>query len=95
MLSEELVDKEEEESDARVSEVDHLIPIMYAYAHAMAEGLVSHQREHLTDEEQEGIPSQAWHATQKVFTQVAMNSLLGTVSQLVDMGMLTVPRRKK
>lgn len=96
-LSEEVEDKEIEESDYRVAQVQHLIPVMYAYAHAMAEGVVEHQREHLEeDEDAEGIevPNAAWTSTRKVFTQIAMNSVLGAISQLVDMGYLKVTSPK-
>ena len=96
-LSEEVEDKEIEESDYRVAQVQHLIPVMYAYAHAMAEGVTEHQREHLEDDEEaEGIdvPNAAWTSTRKVFTQIAMNSVLGAISQLVDMGYLKVTSPK-
>lgn len=97
-LSEEVEDKEIEESDFRVSQVQHLIPVMYAYAHAMAEGVVEHQREHLEDDEDASesfdVPNAAWTSTRKVFTQIAMNSVLGAISQLVDMGYLKVTSPK-
>ncbi len=95
-ISEEVEDKEADESDYRVAQVQHLIPIMYAYAHAMAEGVVEHQREHLDEDDDVDVevPSAAWASTRKVFTQIAMNSLLGAVSQLVDMGYLKATPRK-
>lgn len=94
VISDEIADKEEEESDYRVARVEHLIPVMYAYAHAMAEGVVEHQRDHIDEEDIAGIPTEAWLATRKAFTQIAMNSLLGAISQLVDMGFLDTPKRK-
>jgi hypothetical protein len=97
LISDELADKEEEESDNRVAQVDHLIPILYAYAQAMAQGIVEHQKEHLEeDEETSGveIPDKAWAATRKVFAEISLNMSLGAISQLVDMGFLVVPNKK-
>lgn len=95
VVSDEVATMEEEESDLRVAKVDHLIPVIYAYAHAMAEGTVEHQKAHLDDEDVEAIPDSAWASTRKVFTQVSMNTTLGAISQLVDMGFLTVAKNKK
>jgi hypothetical protein len=67
---------------------------MYAYCHAMAEGMVEHQQAHASEEELDQIPQAAWGATRKVFTQVALNSMLGAISQMVDLGLITVPSKK-
>jgi hypothetical protein len=96
-ISEEGAEHEGQESDSRVSRVSRLIPIMYAYAHSMAEGLVEHQRAHAKSEEDidpVDVSEEAWVATRRVFTQVAMNTLLGAVSQMVDMGFLSVDKKK-
>jgi hypothetical protein len=90
-ISEEVNNKEEEESDLRVGRISPLIPILYALSHAMAQGTVAHQKEVA----QEEIPSEAWKATQKIFTQIATNTLVGAISQLVDLGMLNMPSRKR
>ena len=87
-ISEELNEKEEEESDIRVERISKLIPILYAFSHAMSQGVVSYQVEDSKGE----IPSAAWKATQKVFTQIATNTLVGAIAQLVDLGFLEVPR---
>lgn len=93
-VSEDVAERELEESDSRVARVDHLIPVMYAYCHAMAEGMVAHQQAHATEEELEQVPQEAWGATRKVFTQVALNSLLGAISQLTDLGLITINPKK-
>lgn len=90
-ISEEVNDKEEEESDLRVGRISSLIPILYALSHAMAQGTVAHQKESAEQE----IPSEAWKATQKIFTQIATNTLVGAISQLVDLGLLNMPPRKR
>jgi len=93
-VSEDVAERELEESDDRVSRVDHLIPVMYAYCHTMADGIVEHQQAHASTEELEQIPQAAWGATRKVFSQVALNSMLGAVSQMVDLGLITVNNKK-
>lgn len=93
-VSEDVAERELEESDNRVAQVDHLIPVMYAYCHAMAEGMVEHQQAHASEEELEQIPQAAWGATRKVFTQVALNSMLGAISQMTDLGLITVHSKK-
>ena len=99
--SDEVADKESDESDIRMSRVEHLIPIMYMYAKTMADGVVDHQRVHaeseLDDEDLVGVNAAAWAATRKAFTHVALNTLMGAISQMVDMGYLALepPKRKK
>ena len=93
-LSEDVAERELEESDNRVARVNHLIPVLYAYAHAMAEGMVEHQQAHASEEELEQIPQAAWSATRKVFTQVTLNSLLGAGSQMNALGLIKVTSKK-
>lgn len=99
--SEEVADKEADESDIRMSRVEHLIPIMYMYAKTMADGVVDHQKTHaereLDEEDLLGVHAAAWAATRTAFTHVALNTLMGAVSQMVDMGYLaveTTPKKK-
>lgn len=87
-ISEEVEQMEIQKSDERVARIDPLIPLLYAYAHSMAEGMVNHQRSHLSDEERTEVEEEAWASTRKVFTRVALNTLLGAVAQLVDMDIL-------
>ena len=93
--SEDVAERELEESDTRVARVDHLIPVMYAYCHAMAEGLVEHQQAHASEEELAQTPQAAWGASRKIFSQIALNAMLGAVAQMVDLGLLTVHPKKK
>lgn len=97
--SDEVADKESDESNIRMSRVEHLIPIMYMYAKTMADGVVDHQRTHaeaeLDDEDLNGMNAAAWAATRKAFTHVALNTLMGAVSQMVDMGYLNLEPEKK
>jgi hypothetical protein len=91
-ISEEVLDKEYEASEERVAEISHLIPLLYAFAHTMAEGITEYQKAELDEEEL--LPSSAWVMTRKVFTQVSVSTLVGALSQLVDLGIIEVKTRK-
>ena len=93
-LSDELKEMEEDESDKRVDRISHLVPLLFAQAHALAESSIEYQKSNLT-KEIEDLPSETWWESRKVLEQVAMSALLGSVSQLVDMGLLKLPKRKK
>ena len=53
-ISSEVADKEADESDIRMSRVQHLIPILYMFSQTMADGVVGHQRAHIEEEFEEG-----------------------------------------
>jgi hypothetical protein len=97
-ISDEVAEHEEEDSEDRVSKIDHLIPILYAFAHTMAEASVEHQLAHLEDNSEDEdtesllsqLPPEVWEASQHMFTQISMSTLIGTISQLVDMGFIRI-----
>jgi len=93
-LSDELKEMEEDESDKRVDRISHLVPLLFAQAHALAESSIEYQKSNLT-KEIEDLPNETWWESRKVLEQVAMSALLGSVSQLVDMGLLKLPKGKK
>lgn len=92
-ISDEVADREFEESDKRVEKVSALIPLMYAYSHTLAEAATEYQRQNLDSEIP--IPEEVWKFSRKLTEQIAMSTLLGAVSQLVDMEALSLPSNKK
>ena len=90
-ISDEVADREEEESDFRVERIAHLIPLVYTYAHSLAEGSVELQRK---STELEGIPDELWMVSRRMMEQVAMSAMLGSIAQLVDMNLLAIPKTK-
>jgi len=94
-LSEELQEKEEEESDNRVERIASLIPLMYAHAHVLAEGAVEYQRSNATSDVLKNLPDEMWWESRKMMEQMALSVLLGSVSQLLDMGLITIPKKRK
>jgi hypothetical protein len=92
-ISEDVADREEEESDKRIASVAHLIPILYAYSHTMAEAATQYQRQNMTTELK--IPEEVWQFSKKLTEQISLSALLGAVSQLVDMGILETTKKKR
>jgi hypothetical protein len=96
VISDELLEHEEDQSDIRTEVVAHLVPMLYAFAHLMSEAAVENQKADEIDGVK--IPGELWDVTKKTMEHVAMWAMLGAVSQLVDMGFLQTPkklRRKK
>ncbi len=86
-LSPEVREMEDEESDKRIERITHLIPLLYAQAHALAESSMEHQKLN-NSKEIEGLSEEDQKDYRKALEQIAMSALVGSVSQLVDMGLL-------
>jgi hypothetical protein len=93
-ISDELAEKEEEESEKRVERISHLIPLLFAHAHALAEGSIEYQKSNLP-EELKSLSDDMWIESRKLMEQIAMSALVGSVSQLVDLGLVKLPKDKK
>lgn len=93
-MSEELQVHEEQESDKRLEKISHLVPLLYAYSHTLAEASVEYQRSSLP-EELKDLPDEVWWESRKMMEQVSLSVLMGAVSQLIDMKLLNVPKDKK
>jgi hypothetical protein len=93
-LSEEVMEKEEEESEKRVEKISHLIPLIFAQAQALSQGAVEYQRTNVP-ESFSHLPDAVWWDSRKLLEQVSIAALLGSISQLVDMGLLEIPKRYK
>jgi len=95
VISDEIAEKEEEESDKRVSMVGPLLPILFAYSRIFSDAMIRHQRAHIEEEDEAGnITEEEWSETETVFSQIAMSTLLGSVSQLLDMGFIKLTPKK-
>lgn len=92
-LSDEVLAREEEESDLRVDRVGYLLPLIYAHAHLLAEGAVEYQRTKITSSELKDLPEELWAESRKMMEQISLSAIMGSVTQLVDMGLLEVPKK--
>jgi hypothetical protein len=93
-ISDELAEKEEEESEKRVARISHLIPLLFAHSHALAEGSIEFQKTNLPPELRT-LSDEMWQESRKLMEQIAMSALVGSVSQLVDLGLVKLPKDKK
>jgi hypothetical protein len=93
-ISDEVQEKEEKESDKRVEKISYLIPLLYSYSHLLAEGSVEFQRLNVVDE-LKGIPEEIWLESKKTMEQVSISSLMGAISQIIDMGLLEIPKEHR
>jgi hypothetical protein len=92
-ISDEIAEKEEQVSDDRVERIQYLMPMLYAYAHTLAEASIEYQKSNT--ENLEGLPKEMWIFGRRLLEQVALSALMGSTSQLVDMGLLEIPKRIK
>ena len=93
-ISEELKEMEEKESDKRVDRIAYLVPIIHSHAHLIAEGSIAFQQQSPAIKEHD-IPAELWEKSQEMMEHVSMSALMGSISQLVDMGLLKVPKEHK
>jgi hypothetical protein len=91
-LSEELQIHEEQESDKRLDRIEHLVPLLYAFAHMLSEGATEFQRSNIS-EELKNLPDEIWWESRKVMEQLSLSVLMGALSQLVDMGLVQLPKK--
>jgi hypothetical protein len=94
-ISDDVAEREEEESDKRVERVLHLMPLLYAHAHSLADGTVEYQRMKASEIINKELPEELWHESRTMMTNLAVSVLVGSLSQLVDMGFVTIPGGKK
>lgn len=86
-ISDEVIEKEEEESDRRVDEIRYLFPLLESYASLVAEGVVAVQQK---DPEVSEIPERFWKITRKLLTMVSFSLLVGALSQLNELELIEV-----
>lgn len=91
-ISEEVAEKEEEESEKRIELISHLMPLIHVYSVSLSSGAVEFQRSSLPEQLQE-LPDEVWWDSRKLMEEVSTAAILGAVSQLVDLGLLQVPTR--
>lgn len=94
VISDDVQEREEEESDKRIDKISYLIPLLYAHTHLLAEGAVEYQKSTVTGALAE-LPDEIWWESRKMMEQVSLSAIMGSISQLVDMGLLEIPRKHK
>lgn len=93
-ISDEVLEREEYESDLRLDAVAHLAPILYSYASLLVEGYMKHQKE-TAPPEALALGDDVWDETKRMLEQTSRAVLIGAVSQLVSMGHLRTRKKQK
>ena len=83
--SEEVFDKESDESEKRIEKIEHLVPLAFAYATTLADALIKHEIAHNADKGKN--PAHALLTRQMILT-AAFPAIVATISQMVDLGLL-------
>lgn len=97
-ISDELLEREEEESDKRLARIDFLMPILFSYstlyASALVDRLMPELSEKVSPETHKALAAVAIQ-TKQMMEESMTNLLAGTISQLVDLNVLTIKSRRK
>jgi hypothetical protein len=96
-LSDELLEKEEEESDRRVEVISHLMPLLYGYASLFSEAFVSTMPVPVVKNpspETDQFLHDMIISTKHQLEDVMAHLLIGSVSQMNDLGLIQVEKRK-
>jgi hypothetical protein len=91
IISDEVARKEEQESDKRVDKISYLFPMLHQYSHLLSEGASEYQKKVITDSHK--FPDEVWSFSRNMMGQISIAALVGSISQLVDMGLLEVPKK--
>jgi hypothetical protein len=89
IISEELMDKEFEQSDLRIEEIAHLIPIVHSYAHLLAGAMVTLEKK-ASETENDDHPEEFWEMMRTLLEQISMSLTIGVVSQLNQLDLIKV-----
>jgi hypothetical protein len=87
-ISDELADKEFEESEKRIAKVDWLIPIFGAISHLLSSAYISQSM--IASEGDEEIPDEFWELLHNRLETFGVSVLLTTISTLQDTGIIDV-----
>lgn len=96
-ISDELMEREEEESDKRIERIAYLLPLIDSYSNLFAQAYIKvnlSNADNLPEEMREQFPElqhQSRLAIEEAFNQV----LMGAFTQVVDLDLLEVPKGRK
>jgi hypothetical protein len=95
-LSEELFNRESDESEKRIKKIEHLIPLAFAYATTLADALIKHELSHSTERTKSPVQTLI---TRQIILTSAFPAIVAALSQMVDLGLvkpiIKKPRTRK
>jgi hypothetical protein len=86
-ISPEILEKEMEQSELRVERLAPLLDILHSYAALTSAGMIKLQRQ---DEDSTELPEQFWRLTNRLLEMVSYGTLVGAISQLVELDLIKV-----
>lgn len=94
-VSDEVGEREQQESDKRVERIAHLAPLIFAHTYQLAKSSIELQRTKLGSAGDD-LPKEVWDNFQEATQHIAIASVVGSLSQMVDLNLLSVgPRRPR
>jgi hypothetical protein len=95
MVSDEVAEMEEAASDRRLKRVEHLTPLIVAQTFAIAKSNMELQKTNMSGDVSQ-VPEEVWSQMVTHNHQMMLGAVLGSISQMVDLRLLSVgPRRPK
>lgn len=99
-ISDELLEKEEEQSDLRVDQISFLVPLLYGYAALFSEAFIASMPKPkkmlpIADQMHNHPSHQSAAIMSNHLEEVMAHLLIGSVSQMVDLGLVELPKGKK
>jgi hypothetical protein len=97
-VSDEVAEKEQQDSDKRFSRIEYLMPLIVAQCYQVAKATTELHRTKMGSESNEA-PDEYWDYYFSRSHQIAIASVTGAICQLVDIGLLSlgpiIPRSVK
>jgi hypothetical protein len=96
-ISDEVAEREEEESDRRVDNISFLIPLIYGYSTLFATAFIDESKTTIEDAPPEfkKVINRITEETKVVLEDAMAHFLMGAISQMVDLQLLEVNRKAK
>lgn len=92
-ISDDVAEREEEESDKRLDRINYLLPLVFAHIRILTEGATEHQKATISASVE--IPDELWDANRAQVEKISMAATQAIIAQLVDMGLLDLPKRHR
>ena len=95
MVSDEVAKMEQAASDRRLRRVEHLTPLIVAQTFAIAKSNIELEKTNISGDLSQ-VPEEVWTRMVTHNHQMMLGAVLGSISQMVDLNLLTVgPRRPR
>jgi hypothetical protein len=95
MVSDEVAEMEQAASDRRLKRIEHLTPLVLAQTFAIAKSSMELQKTNMSGDLSQ-VPEEVWSQMVTHNHQMMLGAVLGSISQMVDLRLLSVgPRRPR